>query len=138
MNLRWRPVTIARLQPRVLATGIALGVLAALLLAQLGVIEIFGLHGFGPYLTTVVGLSVAVAVFGGGALLVAADALVLAVYLIVAFTPIVRGPVERWVRNDTLPSRVDAVVALSGFVNADSTLQPEAAERLLTAVELVQ
>ena len=55
----------------------------------------------------------------------------------VAYTTVVVKPAQRLVRSDSLPSSADAVVALSGGINADGYLTQQGADRTLKAVELV-
>jgi uncharacterized SAM-binding protein YcdF (DUF218 family) len=124
---------------RVLASSFALSILATLLIVELGAVDILGLHSLG-YLFTAVGvIGVGLGVFGLAGVLVAADAVLIAVYLVLAFTPVIDGPAERWVRDDPKPSQpLDAVVVLSGWVKPDSALEAVAVERLLTGLELVK
>ena len=57
----------------------------------------------------------------------------------VTLTPVLRAPVESWIRRDSVPAvRFDAVVVLSSSVTADSTLDPVATERLLSALEFAR
>jgi len=55
----------------------------------------------------------------------------------VAYTTVVVKPAQRLVRSDSLPPSADAVVALSGGMNADGYLTQQGADRTLKAVELV-
>ena len=124
----------------VLASSFALSILATLLIVDLGAFDILGLHGLG-YLFSVVSLigNVGLGAFGAARILLVADALLIAVYLILSFTPLIDGPAERWVRDDPKPSQpLDAVIVLSGWVKPDSALQAVAVERLLTGLELVK
>jgi uncharacterized SAM-binding protein YcdF (DUF218 family) len=123
----------------VLASSFALSILATLLLVDLGAVDILGLHSLG-YLFSVVSLiGVCLGAFGAARILLVADALLIAVYLILSFTPLIDGPAEHWVRDDPKPSQpLDAVIVLSGWVKPDSALQAVAVERLLTGLELVK
>lgn len=57
----------------------------------------------------------------------------------VTLTPVMYEPVVSWIRRDSLPPvRLDAVVVLSSSVTADSVLDPVAAERLLSALQLMR
>lgn len=63
----------------------------------------------------------------------------LAVYGLLAGTPLV-GPLTRgWIRNDRIDGRpADAIVVLSSGVTSDTTLHQSGADRLLAGVELVR
>lgn len=57
----------------------------------------------------------------------------------VTVTPILRAPVQRWIRRDSIPSmRIEAVVVLSSSVSADSVLDPIATERLVSGLEFMR
>lgn len=64
--------------------------------------------------------------------------LLLAVTLLVAYTSIIVGPSQAFIRADPLPSSADAVVALSAGVTADGYLTQEGSDRLLSALALVK
>jgi uncharacterized SAM-binding protein YcdF (DUF218 family) len=135
MTISRRPV----LSARVLASSFALSILATLLIVELGAVEILGLHSLGYLFSTVAVLGVGLGVFGAAGVLIAADAVLIAAYLILAFTPLIDGPAERWVRDDPRSSLpLDAVIVLSGWVKPDSALEAVAVERLLTGLELVK
>jgi uncharacterized SAM-binding protein YcdF (DUF218 family) len=66
----------------------------------------------------------------------AALALLLAV---IAYTPVVRGPVARLVRADSVGARpVQAIVVLSGGITSDGRLKPGPADRLLSGLALAR
>ena len=122
-----------------IATSALLGVLAALLAAQLAPWGDADLAG--TTLSVFVGIvgGVAVGFFRRSNLLVGLDLALLAVYLLIAMTPIMTPVTERWVRNDTLPAdTLDAVIALSAGVKSDSALNAVAADRLISALELMR
>ena len=59
--------------------------------------------------------------------------------VMLSFTPVMQGPVQSWVRRDSLPEgRLDAVVVLSSSVSADSLIDPVATERLLSALAFLR
>lgn len=61
-----------------------------------------------------------------------------ALILGIALTPISSYLGEHWVRRDTPPTgSVDAVIALSGSLNPDTTISGEALDHLITALELI-
>lgn len=130
---------LARTRGSIIATNALLGVLAALLVAQMAP------WGDGDVAGT--SLSVAVGIVGGivmgyvgrSRLLVGVDIALLAAYLLVAMTPIMTPITERWMRIDNLPvDTLDAVIALSAGVKSDSALNAVAADRLISALELVR
>jgi hypothetical protein len=101
-----------------IATNALLGVLAALVIAQLAP------WGDGDKAGTGVGILVgaAVGVIAGRyirpKLLVGLEVALLAIYLLIAQTPIMTPVTDHWVRNDPLPAdTLDAIVALSAGVN---------------------
>lgn len=57
--------------------------------------------------------------------------------LVVAYTPIVVAPAHRLVRADSLGA-ADAVVVLSSGLNDDALILPDAADRLLTGLRLLE
>ena len=65
--------------------------------------------------------------------------LVMLLLLLVGFTPLFVGPMLSWPRRDLVaPPPPDAVVVLSGTVSADSLLDPEATDRLLSGLGLAR
>ncbi len=65
--------------------------------------------------------------------------LVMALLLVIGFTPLIVGPVHSWIRRDLVaPPPPDAVMVLSSGISADSLLDPEAADRLLSGLALAQ
>ena len=121
-----------------MVAGAVAGAAAGLVAGELGVWSLTG----GATAPWTLGLTVAGAacgVLGWELGLMVLDALVLAFYFIVATTPAMVGPEERWIRSDQLPARpLDAVVVLSGRVTGDTTIDPEAADRLLAGLELMK
>lgn len=108
--------------------------LAALLLDQLGVLR--PLH---------VSASVAIVVFGLGGVsfprtigrwMLGLTVFLLGLYLVIAFTPLMRLIAREWVRADLIPRRTGAVVVLGDGVLADGTLTGEGADRLLYGLEV--
>jgi uncharacterized SAM-binding protein YcdF (DUF218 family) len=118
--------------------GALLGALAGLLLVQLGARDILGnVKG-----ETIVVVCVAIGAVAGSILRVAAvavlPAVLLIVYLLVAYSPVVAWRAPAWVRADSLLAQADAVVVLSADVMSDSTLNARGFDRLLTGVELME
>jgi uncharacterized SAM-binding protein YcdF (DUF218 family) len=58
---------------------------------------------------------------------------------LVVFSPLSDTVAERWVRNDVpVPSRLDAIVVLSGGLEADTTISNEALDHLMMGIELAR
>jgi len=128
---RWGASTIA--------TNALLGVLASFLVAQLAP------WGDGDVAATTGSLfagmaaGVAIGFFGRPRILIILDASLLVVYLLVTPTDIVSQFTEKWVRIDPLPAdTLDAVIALSAGIHTNSALNTVAADRLLSALELMR
>jgi uncharacterized SAM-binding protein YcdF (DUF218 family) len=122
-----------------IATNALLGVLAALLAAQLAPWGDGDVSG--TSMSVLVGIlgGVGIGFFRRSSFLVGLDIALLAVYLLVATTPIMTPLTERWVRIDKLPGdTLDAVIALSAGVKSDSALNTVAADRLISALELMR
>lgn len=65
--------------------------------------------------------------------------LIMTLLLVIGFTPIMVGPVRSWIRRDLVAGPPpDAVMVLSGGVSADTLLDPEAADRLLSGLALAE
>jgi len=58
--------------------------------------------------------------------------------LLLAFTPLMRGPTKRLVRIDPVPQTADAIVILSAGVTPDGMLPQQGLDRLLKGVELAR
>jgi len=68
-----------------------------------------------------------------------ADLGLAAVWLVVAFTSLIRAPAEAWVRADSLPTTAaDAVIVLSSGVQSDSLIDHVGVDRLLSGLEVFQ
>lgn len=71
------------------------------------------------------------------ALLWLADGAFALLIVVVAYTPVIRGPAHRLIRTDPLVP-VDAVAVLSSNVNDDGLLDRQGTDRVLTGAELVR
>lgn len=129
----------SRGRAQTLATNALLGVLAAMLIAQMAP---WGDGDSSGTVLTVLSGGVVGALLGSllrSGVLVVIDGAVLVAYLVVAMTPIMTPIAEHWVRVDALPAdTLDAVVALSAGLKSDSALSSTAADRLISALELVR
>jgi uncharacterized SAM-binding protein YcdF (DUF218 family) len=121
------------------ATDALLGVLAALVVAQLAPWREYEVAGtIGSVFLGALGGVVVGRVLRRGAL-IAINIVLIAIFLVVSWTPVLVPFTSRWVRNDGLPAdTLDAVVVLSGGVNSDSALSAVAADRLLAGLELIR
>ena len=93
------------------AVGVIAGILAALLLDQLGLGKILG--DAPAQLIAIPGAAAGGVLgwFGRVRSLVAADVVIFAFFLLIADTPIMSPPAAAWVRADSLPARADAIAA---------------------------
>jgi uncharacterized SAM-binding protein YcdF (DUF218 family) len=124
---------------RSLATDALLGVLAAFVVAELTPLGGFELLGTIAALLTGAVAGVLIGRWLRPGVLVGIDVALVAVYLLVAGTPIVVPFTSRWIRIDPLPpDTLDAVIVLSAGVMSDSSLSSTAADRLLTGLELMR
>lgn len=132
-----RPDSSGRRQT--LATDALLGVLAMFVIAELTPFRGYELAG--TILSVLVGAAggVLLGTFFRPRVLIAIDAMLIVAYLVVAGTPIVVPFTSRWVRIDRLPSdTVDAIVVLSAGLMSDSALSSNAADRLLSGLQLMR
>jgi uncharacterized SAM-binding protein YcdF (DUF218 family) len=122
-----------------IATNALLGVLAALVIAEL--MPWGDLDKVGTSVSVVAGglAGAAVGHVLRPSILLALNGALLAIYLAVALTPIMTPITQRWVRVDALPGdTLDAVIALSAGVKSDSALNAAGADRLIGALELMR
>lgn len=121
---------------RSLLLGAALGELAALLCLVAGL----------PVLASHVAVTLVGAIALGAVVTLAPLRIVARIAVAIAalvsaigLTPIMRRPVDSWVRRDSVSvTKFDAVVVLSSSVSADSLLDPIATERLLSGLEFMR
>jgi uncharacterized SAM-binding protein YcdF (DUF218 family) len=122
-----------------MATDALLGVLAAFVLAQLAPWGTYDVAG--TIVSVILGAvgGLVIGRFFRPRVLIGIDVLLIAVYLIVTWTPIVGPFTSRWIRVDSLPAdTLDAVVALSAGLMPDSALNAVGADRLLRGLELMR
>ncbi|MDP9176911.1 MAG: YdcF family protein [Gemmatimonadota bacterium] len=132
-----RPSAVARPSLWWLATeGALLGVAFWLLLLVLGVPWVFHIGGFdGLFPATLLGIVMGLAGLRGVlAAVVAAQAVLL---VIVGYTPLIVEPARSLIRNDPLPSKADAIVVLAAGTSDDGLILPQATDRLLKGLELL-
>ena len=117
--------------------GVLVGWLAGALLVDLGLPE---MAVWKPHLIVMVS-GVIGGLLGLAGFLwvpVAADVLLLVVYVIIASTPLMSHLAGRWVRSDSLPASAEAIIVLSANVNSGGMLNVPGVQRLLTGIELYQ
>lgn len=120
------------------AMGAAAGGFAGALLLAFGLSETAGINSAPNTLLLITLLGAIAGVLNGQWFVLAADGLLLIVYLVVAYTPIMLGVASRWVRDDPLPTSADAIIVLSAGIKSDGALNADGVERLLTGLELFQ
>jgi uncharacterized SAM-binding protein YcdF (DUF218 family) len=122
-----------------IATNALLGVLAALLMAQLAPWGDTDIGGTSVSVFVRIAGGIAIGFFSRFGVLVGLDLGLLGVYLLVAMTPVMSPFTGRWIRIDSLPAdTLDAVIALSAGVKSDTALNVVAADRLIGALELMR
>lgn len=133
-----KAISLSSIRNRFRPETALLGALAALLLWQLGVLGILKLTSAPGAVVACVVVGFGLGFVRGGRVLVGVDLVFLATYLVVAFTPVITGPIARWVRADSATSRpADAVVVLTSGVKSDSSLDVAGMDRLLTGLEII-
>jgi uncharacterized SAM-binding protein YcdF (DUF218 family) len=116
--------------------GAVLGVAFWLVLVVLGfpwVLHLEGLEGVLPCLV----LGAALGWAGWRVVPMGGLAAVCLLLVVVAYTPIIVGPARSLIRDDPLPAKADAVMALSAGVNDYGTISARARDNLIKAMELV-
>jgi uncharacterized SAM-binding protein YcdF (DUF218 family) len=123
---------------RALAQNLILGAFAGFLFRELGFLDAAGFLDPTLVIVCCALAGAAVSFVRVGTWLTALDVLLLAVYLMIAVTPMVGGTARSWVRSDPpLAQPAAAVVVLSGGLTADSSLGAAGTERL-AGLELVR
>jgi len=120
------------------AIGAVAGALGGFLLIGLGLGEVSG-HAVDPdWVGACAVIGGLVGLLRGQWIVVIADAALALVYFAAAETPLMTALARRWVRSDPVPASADAIVVLSAAVLADSALDVQGTERLLSGLELYQ
>src|SRR5687768_494115 len=120
-----------------MAAGFSIGAGAWLILARLGVPQVFGVDTLeGALPLALVSASLALTRIRS-ALVWAVTAFAL-FFVLVAYTGVVRAPALRLIRADPLPTSADAIVVLSGGMTDDGMLPQQAIDRLLHGLGLVK
>jgi len=123
---------------RELVVDICLGILVGTLLSSLGFDVISGFPSPGVWIVVGAVFGVAMGMLRQRALLLVLGVLLATLMLVVVWTPMMSALAPRWVRNDPLPDRFDAVMALSEDVHSDSTLSAGAFDRLRAATAIAK
>lgn len=119
------------------AEGAFFGAAAFVLLFTLGVPWVFHIGAFDALLPCMA-VGAVFGWFGLNRICLGVGVALTIVLVVVAFTPIIRGPARAFVRSDPLPADADAVMVLSAGVNDEGLISPTAADRLLKGLQLVQ
>jgi len=116
--------------------GAILGIGFWLLLFTLGIPWVFHIEAFDGFLPA----TLAGAIIGVTRWRVILQAAVIAqsvLLIVLAYTPVIVEPVRSLIRNDPLPSHADAVVVLAAGTSDDGLILPQATDRLLKGLELL-
>ena len=122
--------------PRDLLTGAMLGAVAGFALGELGVTVLAGEGSVAAAILICLLLGAAGARAGRLLPLLLADSALVVLYALVAFTPVMDRLSDDWVRADTVPKQVDAIVVLSAVLHPDGALGLAGFERLATGISL--
>lgn len=117
--------------------GLGLGASIWMTLALMGVpmvLHLDSLTGLIPF--ALAGLILCLTRFGR--ILAWIEALLLVLFVVVAYTPLIIGTARARIRADPVPPHADAVVVLSAGVTADGFLQLQGLDRLLTGLGLIK
>lgn len=123
---------------RELVVDMCLGILVGTLLASLGFDDIVGLASPGAWIVGGAALGLIVGLFRRRTLLLVLGVVLALLVLVVIWSPIMSILAPRWMRNDALPPRFDAVMSLSEGVHSDSSLSSGAFDRLRAAIEIAR
>ncbi len=118
------------------AEGAILGIAIWVVLLTLGFPWVLHLEGFAGLVPCAV-VGAILGWFGWRHVTMGALIALTLALIVIAFTPIIEGPVKSLVRNDPLPAHADAVMVLSAGVNDDGTISPSAMDQLIKGMELV-
>lgn len=116
--------------------GALLGVLSWLLLLVFGVPWIFHIGGFGG-LWPSAAIGVLIGLTRWRVALLAVVVAMTVLLLAIGYTPLIVEPSRSLIRNDPLPPNADAIVVLAGGTNDDGLILPQATDRLLKGLELL-
>jgi uncharacterized SAM-binding protein YcdF (DUF218 family) len=132
-----RRATVVRRPWRIPAIeGAILGVALWLLLLALGIPWVFHIGAFGGMLpATVVGALAGVTRWR--ALLRVVVVALSILLLVIGYTPVIVEPARSLIRVDPLPSSADAIVVLAGGTSDDGLILPQATDRVLKGLELL-
>jgi uncharacterized SAM-binding protein YcdF (DUF218 family) len=116
--------------------GAVLGVVFWLLVLVFGVPWIFHIGGFAG-LWPCAALGILIGLTRWRVVLLAAVVAMCVLLLAIGYTPLIVEPSRSLIRNDPLPPSADAIVVLAGGTNDDGLILPQASDRLLKGLELL-
>lgn len=118
--------------------GALLGALGGFLLNSLGVPSLFGdAHAVALVVAGLI-VGAAIAVIAGTVSLACANALLVLLWLAIAYTPMMARLAPAWVRQDSAPASANAVVVLSSGVGTDSALTVDGLDRLISGLAIAK
>jgi uncharacterized SAM-binding protein YcdF (DUF218 family) len=121
---------------RLAVDGAILGVAFWLLLFTLGIPWVFHLGSFDGLLPAAL-VGALVGVSRWRIILKAGVVALIVVLIVIGFTPVIVAPARSLIRNDPLPSHADAIVVLAAGTSDDGLIFPQAMDRLLKGLELL-
>lgn len=116
--------------------GAILGMAIWVILMALGFPWIFHLEGFDGFVPCAI-LGAVLGWLGWRRVTMGTLTALCLALVVIAFTPIMAGPVRSLVRSDPLPAHADAVMVLSAGVNDDGTISHPSMDQLIKGMELV-
>ena len=127
--------TAKRLRPA--CVGLLLGAVAGFTLAELGLGGIIGWDGAPTLVATGMLGGTAIGALERSRILMMIDGFLLGMYFLAAATPFAAAVSSHWVRVDSLPRSVDAVVVLSSDILSNGAVGVHDVDRILTGVALL-
>ena len=118
-------------------TGAVVGAAFWLVAADLGFPQIAGIGGL-AFLLPFVALGALLGITRFRRVMLWPAAALIVLFLVIAWTDLIRAPARRLIRTDPLPARADAIVVLSAGVTSDGLLQQQSLDRLIKGIELVR
>lgn len=118
--------------------GALLGALGGVLLTSLGAAYVTGNADSTKWIWICLVLGALIAPRASVALLAWFDAVLGAIWFVVAYTPLMGHIAPGWVRRDALPPTADAMMVLSARIETDSALSVDAIDRYLTGLEIAK
>jgi uncharacterized SAM-binding protein YcdF (DUF218 family) len=119
------------------ALGAVLGFAGAFLFIELGFAGVLKQPEL-RVLTIGVMLGAALGAAGRARWILFADVPAIALYFLIASTPVTTPLARAWVRNDSLVAGLDGILVLSSGVTSDTVMETSGTSRLLTGLDLLR